>query len=584
LTRLFRFIVPIACFLIFQGVYAIDISFSASSGGGSVGITDSYDVDDRVGVSGRSSASFGDGVSMTNVNSLSGSGDANVNQFLYGSGWGADYVAEYALRTSDASSIEGSGSVNLVPDSGGISRSVTTTGSSETISELFGTQGGDFAVVESRALGADISATQSFAVGQSVSASQSMSAEGLYAEAYGRAMDNDGNRADTIVKMQGGIIVADQVAYTGDSAFVTQRAEIEGDYVWAKSEAEDNEGNIALTTSEIQDGSLLTDQGAAADDDAMIAGQYSEIEGELGWAIASMRDDKGNRAYTMTNMVGLHGDGTLVTDQRVKTGNGVQADQISAVDADRCYAMAEASDGEGNLAQTVATYTSRASLVTDQVAIADDGAIAGQITEIEGLYGITFSQAADTDCHHIAYTETQMNNGTLSTVGGAGAGNGAVAIQQSFVDAWWAHTESYAMDTGDRYVEIQNEVENGTLDTFQWVETTNSAEGYQKTEIVGDFAWALCEAKNTGRGYLAYVDNRVNGNASLKFEGGASVNDSEARAHQVSHAEGDEIRFRWNTAGLCVIEKPYLAGSLDTMCEIYQTVYVHSMNFWIKEP
>ena len=50
-----------ACLLVLQGAYAIDVHFSASDGGVGVGgIHNSYDVNDDISVSGESSASFSD--------------------------------------------------------------------------------------------------------------------------------------------------------------------------------------------------------------------------------------------------------------------------------------------------------------------------------------------------------------------------------------------------------------------------------------------------------------------------------------------------------------------------------------------
>ena len=44
--------------LIFQGASAIDTYFSAKDGSGTVGVVESYDVDENVEVSSRASASF----------------------------------------------------------------------------------------------------------------------------------------------------------------------------------------------------------------------------------------------------------------------------------------------------------------------------------------------------------------------------------------------------------------------------------------------------------------------------------------------------------------------------------------------
>jgi hypothetical protein len=284
-TRLFRLIVPIACFLIFQGVYAIDISFSASSGGGSVGMTDSYDVGDSVGVSGRSSASFGSGVGMTDSKSLSGSGDANINQVLYGSGGGADYVINYALETFGPSSIEASGSSTLTPVAGGASRSASTTGSIVTTSELWGAQGGDVASVGSYAFLADISTSQSVATGQSVAASQSMNAEGVNAQARSRAVYAEGNYVDIFAVVEDGTLDTSQGVEATNSAEGYQKTVIDGDFAWAVCQAYNPEENYGAYVDNWIDGNAYFEfEGEAAVNDAEArAHQRSYAEGDFIW-------------------------------------------------------------------------------------------------------------------------------------------------------------------------------------------------------------------------------------------------------------------------------------------------------------
>jgi hypothetical protein len=109
------------------------------------------------------------------------------------------------------------------------------------------------------------------------------------------------------------------------------------------------------------------------------------------------------------------------------------------------------------------------------------------------------------------------------------------------VDAQWAEARSYAEDAEGSYAGVYAEVDDGSIDTFQRALAGNSAAAGQNTEIYGDFAWALCEAYNPDEDYRGYVDNWVDGNAYLDFEGRAFVNSDEARAYQRSHAEGDRI-------------------------------------------
>jgi hypothetical protein len=58
----------------------------------------------------------------------------------------------------------------------------------------------------------------------------------------------------------------------------------------------------------------------------------------------------------------------------------------------------------------------------------------------------------------------------------------------------------------------------------------------------GYYAYAYCQAYNPDKDYLAYVDNWISGNAYFEFLGEAEVDGDEARAHQISYAEGD---FLW---------------------------------------
>lgn len=463
---------------------------------------DSYDVDDSVGVSSRSSASFGDGVSMTDSKSISGSGDANINQVLYGSGRGADYVINYALETFGASSLEGSGGATLTPESGSVSRSASTIGSSETFSELYGTQEGDFAGVASGVLDGDLTTSQSFAAGQSVAATQNMRANGEVAVAY--------------------------------------------------SEAEDAEGSLAWTSSLMTNGMMSTAQTAESGNSAR-SSQTSEINASLGRAGSGALDADGNFARTYVEMRDEEGDGVLVTEQTAEADGGAEADQISFMEADRGEAGSMARDDNGNVAVTEAVMVN-GSLETEQGTWAgedrwfdDEGAVAFQWTEIIAERGAARSEARD-DNGNLAVTEAVMANGTLETVQGAWAGEdwrfeyeGAEAGQWTEITAENGSAESYAEDSNESYVEISAKFENGTLETEQWAEASNSASGYQNTSIEGEFAYAFCEANNTGKDYYAYVDNWIEGNASLEFEGEASVNASKARANQSSHAEGDFI-------------------------------------------
>lgn len=153
---------------------AIDIYFSASDGGGnSVGIWDSYQVDDGVEVSETASASF-NVLGMTDFRSMTGYGDVSAVQRYTGS---SGYIGQSRFETEDAS-IQMASSANLNPDR--------------------------------------------------FQASQNAIFDGEYGLLNIKATDPDGNWALTAVEAFDGRTDAHMTAGTGNSAEVNQNTESEG--------------------------------------------------------------------------------------------------------------------------------------------------------------------------------------------------------------------------------------------------------------------------------------------------------------------------------------------------------------------
>jgi len=304
----YRLLVSIVLLSVFQGAYAIDMHFAASDGSGSVGIWDHDDVDDEIEVSGTSSASFNGGVSMTDSKSLSGSGDANINQVMFGSGGGADYVINYALETFGASTIEGSGSSSLTPVAGSASRSVSTTGTTLMTSELSGTQGGDFAAVWSHGKLADVSTSQSVATGQSVTASQNMNAEGYnYAAAEGYAKDAEGNYVVIYAISQLGTLDTSQGVETTNSAAGHQKTVTNGCVAYAFCKAYNPDQNYYAYLGNIIGGvvgpAYLDFEGSASVGASEArAYQRSYAEGDDIWPWARSRGKLEQRVWTGTKL------------------------------------------------------------------------------------------------------------------------------------------------------------------------------------------------------------------------------------------------------------------------------------------
>ncbi len=285
LSGLHRISISITCLLIFQGAYAIDFHFSANSGSGTVGIAESYNVEESIGVSGRASASFDGEFRIAEENCLWGSGNADINQEFYGSGGGADYVINYALETFGASDISGRGSACLMPSKGSVSRSAATAGAFETSAELWSIQGGDVAGVESYGFLADISASQAVATGGSVAASQKVEAQGVYAAARGEGRDCEGSYVDIYATVTAGTLDASQGVKAGNSATGRQSAVAEGYYAYAYCQAYNPDKDyLAYVDNWISGNAYFEFLGEAeVDGDEARAHQISYAEGDFLW-------------------------------------------------------------------------------------------------------------------------------------------------------------------------------------------------------------------------------------------------------------------------------------------------------------
>ena len=123
---------------------------------------------------------------------------------------------------------------------------------------------------------------------------------------------------------------------------------------------------------------------------------------------------------------------------------------------------------------------------------------------------------------------------------GAEAAGSATADQVSDVDADWGITTSVAEDADGNLAETVLEIGNGELSTVQGAEADGSMAAVQDSYIEGDSAWAACEAVNADG--VVYVNNLVDGNVVLDFEGEALATDDEVRGQQTLYAEGNIIR------------------------------------------
>jgi len=133
-------IILLICILILPGAYAIDVSFSASNGGRSVGFWETYDTDDSIGVKADTSTKFKEGLSMTESQTVSGQGDAHVYQEMFGTGGGNDYMIINELLTNNAAGLNDRSNAKLEPASSQVTRRSTLTNCNYAATDLYGIQ------------------------------------------------------------------------------------------------------------------------------------------------------------------------------------------------------------------------------------------------------------------------------------------------------------------------------------------------------------------------------------------------------------------------------------------------------------
>ena len=107
LSRVSWLVALLACVLLVQGAYSIDVGFSVESGGESASLESSYDVDTGVSVSEESTASPGQ-ATIENSRSVTGTGDITASQTYSGSG---GYSGTSFFKTG-AGSLASSASLN----------------------------------------------------------------------------------------------------------------------------------------------------------------------------------------------------------------------------------------------------------------------------------------------------------------------------------------------------------------------------------------------------------------------------------------------------------------------------------------
>ncbi|TRZ67810.1 MAG: hypothetical protein D4Q77_02415, partial [Methanothrix sp.] len=155
-----------------------------------MGIHNSYDVNDDTSVSGESSASFSNGLKMTNTRSILGPGDVGVAQEY----WGNDYAGMSYVYVRDPTSTRMSGSTTLTPGTASASQEVSADSWGPIIAVSGATRQDGKSAVQHAFVGEGFLDTkQATVVNDRISVSQDSQIFGLNPVAFGAAGYMDAN-------------------------------------------------------------------------------------------------------------------------------------------------------------------------------------------------------------------------------------------------------------------------------------------------------------------------------------------------------------------------------------------------------
>jgi hypothetical protein len=223
----------VICILILQGASAVDMHFSASSGGESVSIWDHYDVDNSVEVSGQSSAGFSGGLSIDDSRRISGPGDVYVVQGYSGSDgyFGMNYI--YA---EDATHTLALGSAHLTPEALGAVQDVSISGAAESAVVSTGSLGGRGAMQHASVMDGSLDSRQTIDIDGAIVTSQDTQIAGFLPTAFGTAGYMDFNQGPGTLKIRGegaGVAVSSIDILDGISEIDCNLAAGTGNSAWA---------------------------------------------------------------------------------------------------------------------------------------------------------------------------------------------------------------------------------------------------------------------------------------------------------------------------------------------------------------
>jgi len=251
--------------------------FTASDGGGrSVSIWDHYEVDDGVYVGGQTSASFKDGLTITDSRRISGPGDIYALQGYSGSG---GYAGASYIYARDASHTLALGSAHLTPGALGVVQDVSIHDAEVSAVVSTGNLGGRGAMQHASVIDGSMDSRQAIDIDGAIATSQDTQMAGFLPTAFGTAGYMDFNQGPGTLNLRGegaGVAVSSIDILDGISDIDCNLATGTGNSAWAY-------GDIRSATSDL--GAIGAGAGAGrvnldADFSGGIQGLYIDGYGE----------------------------------------------------------------------------------------------------------------------------------------------------------------------------------------------------------------------------------------------------------------------------------------------------------------
>jgi len=317
--------------------------FAASDGGASVSITDHYEVDDSVEVSGTTLASFSGGLGMDDSRKISGPGDVYAVQGYAGSG---GYAGASYIYAQDASHTLALGSSHLTPQSLGVVQDVSIDGAAESAVVSTGDLDKRSAMQHAFVYGGSLDSVQTIDIDGGITTSQDTQMVGTLPTAFGTAGYMNFNLGPTNLKIEGegaAVGVSSYDSRDGISEVDCSLATGTGNSAWAY-------GNISSATSDrggVGAGAGAGDVDFDVDWTGGLPGLYIDGEAEAaGIGVAAV----GKKNVIRGTLAASTGDdGTAASGQNVEASNrdgiALAAAAAGGVGADICLQQGIAGGG-----------------------------------------------------------------------------------------------------------------------------------------------------------------------------------------------------------------------------------------------